>query len=224
MNYSPTRLRVAAAAAVAAIVARTLELLLAPPGVDASTREMVAAQAAHPTAAYLSSYATMLAFSAAAFACLTLTGLTRDGRGARLARIGGWLNGLALIALGTDAIGIAQIAIAGGSDRSAIIKANEAITSSPALLPIIIVLMLGLVFPILQGVGLLRVGAVGWWYVATTVVAAVFFFVFGGEHSVALNLVGMVPLAAIWGTWALLLNRAADVVVPVRQERLAASV
>ncbi len=224
MNYSPTRLRVAAAAAVVAIVARTLELLLAPPGVDASTREMVAAQVAHPTAAYLSSYADMLAFSAAAFACLTLTGLTRDGRGARLARIGGWLNGLSLIALGTDAIGIAQIAIADGSDRASIIKANDAITSSPALLPIIIVLMLGLVFPILQGVGLLRAGAVGWWYVATTVVAAVFFFVFGGEHSVALNLVGMVPLAAIWGTWALLLNRAADVVVPVRQERLAASV
>ena len=210
MNYSPTRLRVAAGAAAVAIAARALEIVLAPAGVEGSTREMVAAQAAHPVAAYLSTWATMIAFSAAAFACLTLTGLVREGRGAGLARVGGWLNGLSLVVLGTDTLGLAQTAIAGGSDRDAIVRANDAIASSPALLPVILVLVLGLVFPIVQGVGLARAGAVGWWYVAVAVVQAVLFFALGSEHSLALNLVGLVPLAAIWATWSWLLNRAAE--------------
>jgi hypothetical protein len=211
MNYSPTRLHVAAGAAALAIGARVVEIVVAPAGVEGSTREMVAAQVAHPTASYVSTWATIIAFSAAAFACLTLTGLVRDGRGARLARIGGWLNGLSLIVLGTNTLGLAQTAIAGVGAPATIVKANDAISSSPALAPVIVILALGLVFPIVQGVGLSRAGVVGWWYVALTVVSAVLFFALGGEHSLALNLVGLLPLAAIWATWAWLLNRAADV-------------
>lgn len=94
----------------------------------------------------------------------------RSGRGHRLTLVGGWLNTVAALAMGFNAIGFAPTALAQLSDRSATVHAVDLINSSPALVPLLVLLSVGLLFPIGQGIGLARAGVFGWWYVGLTVV------------------------------------------------------
>jgi hypothetical protein len=224
MTYSPLRLRVAGVAAVAAIALSVLQVLLTPAHLDGSTHEMVAAAAAHATAAYAAGWCEMLWGLCAALACITVTGLGRVGRGSRLTAVGGWMNTISLLSLGFSTLAVSQVAIADRATAPTAVRAIDAMNGSPGLTPVLVLLLLGLLFPIVLGVGLARAGLVGWWYVGVTVLATVFFVGLTDAASLPLRLVAVVPAAVTWAVWARLLTRAADAVVPVRQERLAASV
>src|ERR1700712_155494 len=221
MTYSPTRLRVAGVAAVAAITLSVLQVLLTPAHLDGSTHQMVAAAAAHPSAAYAAGWCEMLWGLCAALACITVTGLVRTGRGRRLTAVGGWGNTLSLLSLGLGTIAVSQAAIAARAPGSVAVRAIDAINGSPGLTPVLVLLLLGLLFPIVLGVGLARAGLVGWWYVGVTVLATVFFVGLTDASSILLRLLAVVPAAVTWALWVMLLNRAAGVASPAPAEQVA---
>jgi hypothetical protein len=207
MTYSPTRLRVAGVAAVAAIALSVLQVLLTPAHLDGSTQQMVAAATAHPSAAYAAGWCEMLWGLCAALACITVTGLVRVGRGSRLTAIGGWLNTISLLSLGFSTIAVSQAAIAARAPGSVAVRAIDAMNGSPGLTPVLVLLMLGLLFPIALGVGLARAGLVGWWYVGLAVLGPVFFIGLTDTSALPLRLLAMVPTAVTWGVWAMLLRK-----------------
>jgi hypothetical protein len=211
MTYSSLRLRVAGVAAVAAIALSVLQVLLTPAHLDGSTHEMVAAAAAHTTAAYAAGWCEMLWGLCAALACITVTGLVRSGRGSRLTVVGGWLNTISLLSLGFSTLAVSQAAIADRAPAATAVRAIDAMNGSPGLTPVLVLLLLGLLFPIVLGVGLARAGLVGWWYVGVAVLASVFFVGLTDASALPLRLLAVVPTALTWATWAWLLNRAADV-------------
>lgn len=206
MEFTPTRLQVAATAAVITVAARAVSVLVEPSGSEGSTRELLAAAAAHPWATRVSVWADMLAFAAAALATVTVTGLVGRGRGRRLTLAGGWLATTSYLALGFSPLGLISIGLAAQPDRPAMAKAYDAVSSDAGLVPILVLLTLGLVFPIVQAVGLGRAGVLGWWFTGVTVLQAVAFFALGNEHSRPLNLLGLVPFAVIFGAFAVLLR------------------
>jgi hypothetical protein len=211
MTYSLLRLRVAGAAAVAAIALSVLQVLLTPAHLDGSTREMVAAASSHPTAAYAAGWCEMLWGLCAALACITVTGLVRSGRGSRLTAAGGWMNTISLLSLGFSTLAVSQAAIAARAPGSVAVRAIDAMNGSPGLVPVLVLLLLGLLFPIVLAVGLARAGLVGWWYVGVAVLGAVFFIGLTDASSVPLRLLAVVPTAVTWAVWAMLLTRASDV-------------
>jgi hypothetical protein len=211
MTYSPLRLRIAGVAAVAAIVLSVLQVLLTPEHLDGSTHEMVAAAAAHPTAAYAAGWCEMLWGLCAALACITVTGLVSAGRGSRLTAVGGWLNTISLLSLGFSTLAVSQAAIADRAPAATAVRAIDAMNGSPGLTPVLVLLLLGLLFPIVLGVGLARAGLVGWWYVGVAILATVFFVGLTDTSSLALRLLAVVPTAVTWAVWVMLLNRAAGV-------------
>jgi hypothetical protein len=207
MTLTPLRLRIASCAAVGAALLSVIQVLITPAHLDGSTSELVHAAAAHTGAAYAAGWAEMLWGLLAGLACVTLIGIIRPGRGHRLAVAGGWLNTVSLLALGFSTLAISQAAIAAGTDASTATKAIDAMNKSIALSPLLVLLVGGLLFPILLGVGLARSGLVGWWYVGLTVLASVFFIGLGGTAAVALRLLAVLPTAATWLVWATLMNR-----------------
>jgi hypothetical protein len=214
MTYSPLRLRVAGVAAVAAIALSALQVLLTPAHLDGSTHEMVAAAAAHPMAAYAAGWCEMLWGVCAALACITVTGLVGAGRGSRLTAVGGWVNTISLLSLGFSTLAVSQVAVADRAPAATAVRAIDVMNGSPGLTPVLVLLLLGLLFPIVFGVGLARAGLVGWWYVGVAVLGTVFFVGLTGASSMPLRLVAVVPTAVTWAVWALLLNRAAEVASP----------
>ena len=221
MTYSPLRLRVAGVAAVAAIALSVLQVLLTPAHLDGSTHEMAAAAAAHATAAYAAGWCEMLWGLCAALACITVTGLVRAGRGSRLTAVGGWLNTISLLSLGFSTLAVSQVAIADRASPATAVRAIDAMNGSPGLTPVLVLLLLGLRFPIVLGVGLARAGLVGWWYVGVTALATVFFVGLTDAASLPLRLVAVVPAAVTWAVWVMLLSRAAGVPSPAPAEQLA---
>src|ERR1700712_4185573 len=175
MTYSPTRLRVAGVAAVAAITLSVLQVLLTPAHLDGSTHQMVAAAAAHPSAAYAAGWCEMLWGLCAALACITVTGLVRTGRGSRLTAVGGWGNTISLLSLGFSTLAVSQVAIADRASPATAVRAIDAMNGSPGLTPVLVLLLLGLLFPIVLGVGLARAGVGGWGYVGGDAPGTVFF-------------------------------------------------
>jgi hypothetical protein len=207
MTFSTLRLRIAGAAAVAAIVLSVLQVLITPAHLDGSTHQMVTAAAAHPMAAYAAGWCEMAWGLCAALACITVTGLVRAGRGSRLTAVGGWLNSISLLSLGFSTIAVSQAALADRAPGSVAVRAIDAMNGSPGLVPVLVLLLLGLLFPIVLGVGLARAGLVPWWYVGVAVLGVVFFVGLTDASSLPLRLVAVVPDAVTWAVWALLLNR-----------------
>ena len=223
MTYSSLRLRIAGTAAVAAIALSVLQVLITPAHLDGSTHQMVAAAAAHPTAAYAAGWCEMLWGLCAALACITVTGLVRPGRGHRLTAAGGWLNTISLLSLGFSTLAVSQAAIADRAPAPVAVRAIDAMNGSPGLVPVLVLLLLGLLFPIVLGIGLARAGLVAWWYVGAAVLGAVFFIGLTDASSVSLRLLAVVPTAVTWGVWALLLTRtAAAPADAAAEERVAA--
>jgi hypothetical protein len=221
MSYSPLRLRVASAAAVAAIALSVLQVFLTPAHLDGSTREMVAAAAAHTTAAYGAGWCEMLWGLCAGLACITVTGLVRNRRGSSLTAVGGWLNTVSLLSLGFSTIAVSQVAIAARTPTAVAVRAVDAMNGSPGLTPVLVLLLLGLLAPIVLAVGLVRSRYVGWWYVAVTVLATVFFVGLTSSSAMPLRLLAVVPTAITWGVWAVLLDRATASVAAVAEDRVA---
>lgn len=223
MTHSSLRLRIAGVAAVAAIALSVLQVLITPAHLDGSTHQLVAAAAAHPTAAYAAGWCEMLWGLCAALACITVTGLVRAGRGSRLTAVGGWLNTISLLSLGFSTLAVSQAALADRAPASVAVRAIDAMNGSPGLVPVLVLLLLGLVFPIVLAVGLARAGLVPWWYVGVAVLGAVFFIGLTDASSIPLRLLAVVPTAVTWAVWAMLLRRVADSPAPaVAEERVAA--
>jgi hypothetical protein len=207
MTHSSLRLRIAGVAAVAAIVLSVLQVLITPAHLDGSTRQLVAAAAAHPLAAYAAGWCEMLWGLCAALACITVTGLVRTGRGSRLTTVGGWLNTISLLSLGFSTIAVSQAALADRAPASVAARAINAMNGSLGLAPVLVLLLVGLVSPIVLGVGLARAGQVAWWYVGAAVLGPVFFIGLTDASAVPLRLLAVVPTAITWGVWAMLLHK-----------------
>ncbi len=73
-----TGLRVAAGAALVAVLARTASIFLWPPDADASHAKMLATAGAHPTAWYAATWAEVVCWVAAGAAVLAATGWSGD--------------------------------------------------------------------------------------------------------------------------------------------------
>lgn len=202
-------LRVAAGAALLAVVARVASIFLWPPDSDASHAKMLATAGAHPTAWYAATWAEVVCWVCAGAAVLAAVALVRR-RGIWPARVGGWVYGASLVTLGL--VGGSQNVVTGvlGSqpDAATMVKVQDAINAAGAMLPFVLLVMLGELLQIFFAVGLCRARLVGWWYVALAVVAVVGYILTSDSSDHLVVLLGFLPLAASWAVLARLLGRA----------------
>lgn len=211
-----TRRRLAAAAAGGAVVFRVASIFLWPPDSDASHAKMLATAADHPAAWQLATGAEVVAWLLAGFAVLTAVRLVAD-RGYWLTQIGGWVYGISLLALGFvgGAMNSVTGVLAAEPSRELMVKVQGDL-SSPVLVAMISLVMLGELFPIVFGLGLARARLVGWWYPALNTVALVAYVLTSDSSNHLVNLAGFVPLGASWLVLArLLTSRGSKATAPV---------
>lgn len=191
--------RVAAGAAIGAVVARVASIFLWPPDSDASHAKMLATAGAHPTAWNLATWAEVICWVTAGFAVLVASGLA-SGRGARVSRIGGWVYGASLVTLGL--VGGSQNAVTGVLARQAhperMVNVVDDLHSAGALQPFVLLILLGELFVIVLAVGLARAGLVGWWFVGLSVLALAGYVATSSSSNHLVVLVGFVPLGTSW--------------------------
>jgi hypothetical protein len=201
----PDRLRVAAAAAVVAIVARTASILLWPPDSDASHAKMLATASGHHTAWELATAAEVIAWLTAGFAVLAAMSLVR-GRGWWLTRIGGWVYGTSLLALGFTGGAMNEVTgvLARQPGRDAMVSVQDHL-HGPVLDAMVMLILFGELFMIVFAAGLARARLVGWWYPALSVVALAAYVVTSDSSSHPVVLAGFVPLGVSWSVLAPLL-------------------
>lgn len=210
-TLAPTRtgLRVAAGAALVAVLTRTASIFLWPPDADASHAKMLATAGAHPTAWYAATWAEVVCWVAAGAAVLTATALVR-GRGVVPTRVGGWVYGAALLTLGL--VGGSQNVVTGvlGSqpDAQAMLQVQDAMSSAGPMAPFVALVVLGEPFVIVFAAGLSRSRLVGWWYTALAVASGVGYVLTADSSDHLVVLLGFLPLAALWLVLARLLDRA----------------
>jgi hypothetical protein len=198
----PDRLRVAAGAAVLATVARVSSILLWPPNSDATHAQMLATAEAHRPAWALATLTETVAWLAAGFAVLTAMSLV-SSRGWWPTRIGGWMYGSALLALGF--VGTAMNGVTGvlatEPGRAAMVRVQDHL-HGPSLDAAVAFVLLGELFALVFAVGLYRSGVVGWWFVAVSVAAEVGYVLTSDSSSHLVVLAGFAPLAVSWLTLA----------------------
>jgi hypothetical protein len=212
----PDRLHVAAAAAVVAVVARVASILLWPPDSDASHAKMLATASAHHTAWELATAAETVAWLTAGFAVLTALSLV-VARGWWLTRVGGWLYGVSLLALGfvgsamNDVTGV----IAREPGRDAMVAVQDHL-HAPVLDAMVMLVLLGELCSVVFAAGLARARLVGWWYPVVSLVAVAAYVVTSDSSAHVVVLAGFVPLAVTWLVLArLMAGRLAVAPVPV---------
>jgi hypothetical protein len=210
MNYSTARLRIAAAAAALAVLGILTQVLTEPAGGESSTARALAAAGAHQGAWFAADWAEILGYTAAALAVATVTGLVR-GRGGWLTATGGWLTTASFLVLGLNALSLAEGVLAAQPDRAAMVRAEDAISASGALTPLLLLAFGSLLGPVLLAFGLWRSGRIGWWLPALSVAGAVLFVVSGAaEGSRVAALAGQLPLCAQLAVLGWLCLRAGD--------------
>jgi hypothetical protein len=200
--------RVAAAAAVIAIIARVLSIFLWPPDSDASHARMLATAAAHPGPWDAATAAEAVAWLAAGFAVLTALHLV-SGRGTVLTRLGGWVYGSSLLALGFvgGAMNSVTATLAGEPNRALMVSVQGDF-HAPMLDAFVTLILVGELALVVFAVGLARARLTGWWLVALTVLAVAGYVVTSSSSSHLGVLAGFAPLGASWLVLASLLHYA----------------
>jgi hypothetical protein len=190
--------RVAAGAAVLAIIARVASILLWPPDSDASHAQMLATAAEHQTAWTAATATEVVAWVSAGYAVLAVTGLVH-GRGRWPARIGGWWCGVSLLALGLvgGALNSVTGVIAQQPERSAMIRVQDQL-HTPVLDAFVAIILLGELMLVIFGFGLVRARLVGWWFVVLCGLAVVGQVLTASSSSHLVVLAGFLPLGATW--------------------------
>ena len=156
------RLRlVAAAAAVVAVVARVTSIFLWPPDSDASHARMIATAAAHPSAWNAAAAAEAVGWLAAGFAVLTALHLV-SGRGRVLTRLGGWVYGVSLLALGFvgGAMNSVTATLASEPNRALMVEVQGDF-HEPILNAFVTLILLGELALVVFAVGLARARLIG---------------------------------------------------------------
>jgi hypothetical protein len=198
----------AGSAAMLAVIARIASIFLWPPDADASHARMLATAGAHPSAWYAATWAEVVCWVCAGAAIWTATGLVH-GRGLWPTRIGGYVCGASVVALGL--VGGSQNAVTGilgaQPDAAAMVAVQDAISDSGALLPFVVLIMLGELLSMLFAVGLWRARLVGWWFPVLAVLAFVGFVLTSDSSNHLVILAGFLPLGAMWLALARLLFR-----------------
>lgn len=211
--------RVAAGAAVAAVLARLASIFLWPPDSDASHALMLATAADHHGAWTAATAAEVVAWLTAGCAVLAVVPLVRD-RGRRVARVGGCFYGVSLITLGF--VGGAMNSVTGvlaqEPNRALMVKIQGDL-QSPVLNTFVTVVLIGELMLVVFAVGLARARVTGWWYVALSVLAVAGYVVTADSSNHLAVLAGFVPLGATWLVLARLL--AAGPTDTVQQRRAA---
>ena len=203
------RLRlVAAAAAVVAVVARVTSIFLWPPDSDASHARMIATAAAHPSAWNAAAAAEALGWLAAGFAVLTALHLV-SGRGRVLTRLGGWVYGASLLALGFvgGAMNSVTATLASEPNRALMVEVQGDF-HEPILNAFVTLILLGELALVVFAVGLARARLIGWWYVVLAVMAVAGYVVTSTSSNHLVVLAGFAPLGASWLVVAWLLAAA----------------
>ena len=200
--------RVAAAAAVIAVIGRVVSIFLWPPDSDASHARMLATAAAHPGAWNAATAAEAVAWLAAGFAVLTGLHLV-TGRGTVLTRIGGWVYGSSLLALGFvgGAMNSVTATLAGEPNRALMVGVQGHL-HAPILDAFVTLILLGELALVVFAVGLARARLTGWWYLALAVVAVSGYVVTASSSNHVVVLAGFAPLGASWLVLARLLLQA----------------
>ena len=219
-----TRRRLAVVAAGAAVASRVVSIFLWPPDSDASHAKMLATAADHPAAWQLATGTEVAAWLFAGFAVLTSIRVVVD-RGYWLTQIGGWVYGVSLLTLGF--VGGAMNSVTGvlatEPSRGMMVKVQGDL-SSPVLVAMVSLVMLGELFLIVFGLGLARSRLVGWWYPVLSLVAVAAYVVTSDSSNHAVVLAGFVPLGASWAVLArLLATGAAPASAPVAASALTAT-
>ncbi len=202
-----SRLRlVAAAAAVVAVVARVSSIFLWPPDSDASHARMIATAAAHPSAWNAAAAAEAVGWLAAGFAVLTALHLV-SGRGRVLTRLGGWVYGVSLLALGFvgGAMNSVTATLASEPNRALMVEVQGDF-HEPILNAFVTLILLGELALVLFAVGLARARLIGWWYVVLAVMALAGYIVTSSSSNHLVVLAGFAPLGASWLVLAWLLR------------------
>jgi hypothetical protein len=202
---------------------RVASIFLWPPDSDASHAKMLATAAAHPAAWQLATAAEVVAWLLAGFAVLTAIRVVAD-RGYWLTQIGGWVYGVSLLALGF--VGGAMNAVTGvlaAEPSRALMVEVQGDLSSPVLVAMVSLVMLGELFTIVLGLGLARSRLVGWWYPVLNAVAVAAYVLTSDSSNHLVNLAGFVPLAASWLVLGRLLSsRGSTATAPVAAAALTA--
>jgi hypothetical protein len=211
----PDRLTVAAGAAVLATAARTASILLWPPNSDASHARMLATAGLHRTAWELATATESVAWLAAGFAVITAMALVTS-RGWWLTRIGGWVYGASLVALGFVGAAMNSVTkvLATQPHRSAMVAVQDHL-HTPSLNALVMLVLIGELCSIVFALGLARAGLVGWWFPVLAFVALAAYVVTSDASAHLVVLAGFVPLALSWLTLARLMAAPAPVAEPV---------
>jgi hypothetical protein len=215
--HGAPRLRLAAAAACAAVVARLVSVLTWPPDSDAGHARMLATASAHPSAWLTATYSEVLCWLLAGFSVLTVAGVVRGRRGAGLAAASAWVYGSSLITLGLlGSQNVVTYVLAQQPDRAAMVTVVDELHSSSAMAPFVAVVLLGELFLVVLCVGLARTRIVGWWYVGLGMAAVAGYVVTADSSTHLVVLAGFFPLGLSWLVLARLLAGAAASVTSPR--------
>jgi hypothetical protein len=198
--------RVAAAAAVLGVFGRVVSIFLWPPDSDASHARMLATAAAHSAAWNAATAVEALAWLAAGFALLTGLHLV-TGRGRVLTRLGGWVYGSSLLALGFvgGTMNSVTATLASEPNRPLMVVVQGDF-HAPLLDAFVTLILLGELALVVFAVGLARACLTGWWYIALAVLAVAGYVVTSSSSNHLVVLAGFAPLGASWLVLARLLQ------------------
>jgi hypothetical protein len=203
---TPPVQRLAGAAALGAVVLRAASILTWPPDSDGTSAQMVATAAEHPTAWNLATWAEVGCWLLAGLAALAVVRLV-DGRGRWLTRIGGWVHGSSLVTLAL--VGGAMNAVTGvlaqEPDRALMVRVVDDLHDAGALLPFVLLVVLGEHFAIVLAAGLARARLVGWWFPGLALLGAAAYVLTSDSSDHAVVLAGFAPIALFWVVLARLL-------------------
>jgi hypothetical protein len=209
--------RVAAIAAITAVVARVVSIFLWPPDADASHAKMLATASDHHGAWTAATAVEVVAWIAAGCAVLACVPLARD-RGRWPTRVGGWIYGASLLTLGFvgGAMNSVTGVIAREPDRSLMVRVQGDL-SSPVLNAFVGLVLVGNLMLIVFAVGLVRARLTGWSYVVLSVLTVAGYALTADSSNHAVVLAGFRPLAATWLLLARLLAAPGGVDVRLRR-------
>jgi hypothetical protein len=208
MNFTAARLRLAVVTAALAVAGILAAVLLEPAGAEQSTARAMAAARDHQAAWFATDWAELIGFVALAFTAVTVAGLVR-GRGGPLTAIGGWVTAAAGLVIGLNGLSFAEGVLAGRPQIGAMRAAEDAINSSGALIPLLLLAFGSLIGPPLLAFGLWRAGRIGWWLpVLSLVGVAVYLLLGGGDGGRWAAAVVQLPLCAQIGATGWILLRA----------------
>lgn len=211
--------RAAGGAALAAIVLRILSIFVWPPDSDASTGAMVATAHRNAGAWVAATWLEVGCWVLAGVA--TLAVLRRVGtRGRWLAGVGGWVHGSSLLTLGLvgGAMNATTGVLAQEPDRALMVRAVGDLKGAEALMPFVLLVMIGELFAVALAAGLARARLVGWWFPVLALGAEATYLLTSDSSAHLVNLLGFLPLGVFWLVLArLLLAKPDRPVVPEPQ-------